>query len=219
MLIEELLNRTRLEKLLRDSYGNYCVQVSEIGLGTTMFFVQPAQTALDYAEPGQRALLVEGIRPVLPLIRNTPYGKRIQNKLQREQMDHFTGYHSQALVLNNQSMGHGHGHGHGHGGHGHHGGGRHVPQGHHQANHLGDVYVGQYGGTGQGNNFGQTAVHGIQAQAIDGYVLQGNSNHGQTAAHGGASGFSGVQTFTNVNQFGGAGLAGDPYQRSFGYGI
>lgn len=27
MLIEELLNRTRLEKLLRDSYGNYCVQV------------------------------------------------------------------------------------------------------------------------------------------------------------------------------------------------
>lgn len=28
MLIEELLNRSRLEKLLRDSYGNYCVQVS-----------------------------------------------------------------------------------------------------------------------------------------------------------------------------------------------
>lgn len=28
MLISELLNRTRLEKLLRDSYGNYCVQVS-----------------------------------------------------------------------------------------------------------------------------------------------------------------------------------------------
>lgn len=74
MLIEELLNRTRLEKLLRDSYGNYCVQ-----------------TALDYAEPAQRALLVEGIRPVLPLIRNTPYGKRIQNKLQREQMDHYGG--------------------------------------------------------------------------------------------------------------------------------
>lgn len=27
MLIEELLNRNRLEKLLRDSFGNYCVQV------------------------------------------------------------------------------------------------------------------------------------------------------------------------------------------------
>jgi len=39
-LIEELLNRSRLEKLLRDSFGNYCVQ-----------------TALDYAEPGQRALV------------------------------------------------------------------------------------------------------------------------------------------------------------------
>ena len=32
-------------------------------------------------------MLVEGIRPVLPLIRNTPYGKRIQNKLQRENLD------------------------------------------------------------------------------------------------------------------------------------
>jgi hypothetical protein len=27
LLIDELLNRSRLEKLLRDSYGNYCVQV------------------------------------------------------------------------------------------------------------------------------------------------------------------------------------------------
>ena len=53
---------------MRDSFGNYCVQ-----------------TALDYAEPSQRAVLVEGIRPILPLIRNTPYGKRIQSKLQREQ--------------------------------------------------------------------------------------------------------------------------------------
>lgn len=39
-LIEELLNRSRLEKLLRDSFGNYCVQ-----------------TALEYAEPSQRALV------------------------------------------------------------------------------------------------------------------------------------------------------------------
>ena len=27
IIVEELLNRLRLEKLLRDSYGNYCVQV------------------------------------------------------------------------------------------------------------------------------------------------------------------------------------------------
>ncbi|KAG8806518.1 hypothetical protein FRC17_004950 [Serendipita sp. 399] len=95
LLIEELLNRSRLEKLLRDSFGNYCVQ-----------------TALDYAEPGQRMLLVEGIRPILPLIRNTPYGKRIQSKLQREQMDmnnmsHYNNNYHQAhaalvnLALNN----------------------------------------------------------------------------------------------------------------------
>ena len=32
MLIWELLNRTRLETLLRDSYGNYCVQVSIVRL-------------------------------------------------------------------------------------------------------------------------------------------------------------------------------------------
>ena len=71
------------------------------------------QTALDYAEPMQRALLVEGIHPILPLIWNTPYSKHIQNKLQHEQLDHFSGGGSsgynkqQALVnmaLGNQGM-------------------------------------------------------------------------------------------------------------------
>ena len=81
-LIEELLNRTRLEKLLRDAFANYVVQ-----------------TALDYADPAQRAALVDCIRPILPMIRNTPYGKRIQSKLHRD----------------NYEM-----HGHGHGGHHHH---------------------------------------------------------------------------------------------------
>lgn len=45
VLIAELLNRNRLEKLLRDSFANYVVQ-----------------TALDYAEPGQRIL----VSPFLP---------------------------------------------------------------------------------------------------------------------------------------------------------
>ncbi|KAI9286164.1 armadillo-type protein [Umbelopsis sp. AD052] len=67
-LIDEMVNRLRLEKLLRDSYANYVVQ-----------------TSLDYAEPRQRAQLVECIRPLLPAIRNTPYGKRIQSKIHREQ--------------------------------------------------------------------------------------------------------------------------------------
>lgn len=31
--------------------------------------------------------LVECIRPILPVIRNTPYGKRIQSKLQRDNLD------------------------------------------------------------------------------------------------------------------------------------
>ncbi|ORY74336.1 armadillo-type protein [Protomyces lactucae-debilis] len=63
-LIEELLNKSRLEKLLRDSYANYVVQ-----------------TALDYADPKQRQELVECLRPLLPAIRSTPYGRRIQSKI------------------------------------------------------------------------------------------------------------------------------------------
>ncbi|KAF7319842.1 RNA-binding protein [Mycena kentingensis (nom. inval.)] len=188
LLIEELLNRTRLEKLLRDSYGNYCVQ-----------------TALDYAEPTQRALLVEGIRPVLPLIRNTPYGKRIQNKLQREQMEHYNGgggyaQHPQSLGIQSMAPQ------------------RHMSSGLH-TNGLGDMY-------GQGNlyaqsSFGQTHLghHGLQ-QSIDGYVLQGNSSHlGLASSHHGG-GISAAPF--GVSPFGGAALTSsmsDPYQRSFGYGM
>ncbi|KNZ61417.1 uncharacterized protein VP01_1402g4 [Puccinia sorghi] len=69
-LVEELSGRQQLERLLRDSFANYVVQ-----------------TALDYSEPQQRAALVDNIRPILPLIRNTPYGKRIQSKIQRDNLD------------------------------------------------------------------------------------------------------------------------------------
>ncbi|KAL8278430.1 hypothetical protein RQP46_009120 [Phenoliferia psychrophenolica] len=82
-IIDELLNKQRLERLLRDSFANYVVQ-----------------TALDYAEPAQRAQLIETIRPILPMIRNTPYGKRIQSKIQRETSDHMRGnggYHPQLV--------------------------------------------------------------------------------------------------------------------------
>ncbi|KAH7883969.1 ARM repeat-containing protein [Phlebopus sp. FC_14] len=198
MLIEELLNRSRLEKLLRDSYGNYCVQ-----------------TALDYAEPGQRALLVEGIRPVLPLIRNTPYGKRIQNKLQREQVDGFGGgYHAIGLVP----------------GHGHPSApARHLPQNVHPSNSMADLYssqAGLYGLQGQGS-YGHTHIgpqlHGLQARSIDGYVLQSNSPHNAslTTPHTHAGGYSGVSAYANVSPFGNVGLAGslnDPYQ-SYAYGM
>ncbi|CAH7668266.1 armadillo-type protein, partial [Phakopsora pachyrhizi] len=79
-LVEELSGRQRLERLLRDSFANYVVQ-----------------TALDYSDPAQRAHLVDNIKPILPMIRNTPYGKRIQSKIQREGMDSLrsggTGFH------------------------------------------------------------------------------------------------------------------------------
>ncbi|KAI0762565.1 ARM repeat-containing protein [Fomes fomentarius] len=201
MLIGELLNRTRLEKLLRDSYGNYCVQ-----------------TALDYAEPSQRALLVEGIRPVLPLIRNTPYGKRIQNKLQREHNDVYGGgggYHhnQQALVnmgLGNQGLGIGHAPN----------GGRHLS--HLQAGALADAYTAQNGLSpyalqgGPGLHAG-APLHGLQSHSIDSYVMQGSNNHspGLTPPHSHAGAFPSYAS--NVNSFP-VGVA-DPYQRSFAYGM
>lgn len=64
MMIEEMLNSNELEKMLRDSFANYVVQ-----------------TALDYADPETKTHLVEAIRPILPSIRQTPYGRRIQSKI------------------------------------------------------------------------------------------------------------------------------------------
>ncbi|KAL4069308.1 ARM repeat-containing protein [Scleroderma citrinum] len=203
MLIEELLNRSRLEKLLRDSYGNYCVQ-----------------TALDYAEPGQRALLVEGIRPVLPLIRNTPYGKRIQNKLQREHVDNFSSSFQgpQAVVnmgLNNQAIGLGPGH-------------LNPTARIHSNNPMADIYASQpglYGMQGQGS-YGPghlPQMHSLGARSIDEYVLQSHSSHNTrlTPPHSHAGGYSGVSGYANVSPFGNVGLAGslnDPYQ-NYGYGM
>ncbi|KAJ1995663.1 hypothetical protein GGI26_002178 [Coemansia sp. RSA 1358] len=66
-LIAPLMQRDKLEMLMRDSYGNYVVQ-----------------TALDFSDPQQRADLIEAIVPLLALIRHTPYGKRIYIKLQRD---------------------------------------------------------------------------------------------------------------------------------------
>ncbi|EIW86350.1 ARM repeat-containing protein [Coniophora puteana RWD-64-598 SS2] len=199
ILIEEVLNRSRLEKLLRDSYGNYCVQ-----------------TALDYAEASQRALLVEGIRPVLPLIRNTPYGKRIQNKLQREQMDNFGGGYHGSIGVGNL-----------------HNSGRHLPQSLHPSNPpMADIYGGQsglYGLQGQGSfapsHLGPQ-LHGLQPSSIDPYVMQGGSPHqaGMTPSLSHGNGFAGgVSAYANASPFANAGAAGsliDPYQRSsYGYGM
>ncbi len=65
MLIEEMLQPTELDRLLRDSFANYVIQ-----------------TALDYANAPMKARLIDAIRPYLPAIRTTPYGRRIQAKIQ-----------------------------------------------------------------------------------------------------------------------------------------
>lgn len=65
MLIDEMLQPSELDRLLRDSFANYVIQ-----------------TALDYANPAMKARLIEAIRPYLPAIRTTPYGRRIQAKIQ-----------------------------------------------------------------------------------------------------------------------------------------
>ncbi|KAI9647455.1 hypothetical protein NHQ30_003840 [Ciborinia camelliae] len=65
MLIEEMLQPNQLDSLLRDSFANYVIQ-----------------TALDYANLNMKTRLIEAIRPHLPAIRTTPYGRRIQAKIQ-----------------------------------------------------------------------------------------------------------------------------------------
>ncbi|KAI7901042.1 armadillo-type protein [Cokeromyces recurvatus] len=67
LLIAELIDQNVMEKLLHDSFANYVVQ-----------------TSLDFADEDQRAELVECIRPLLPTIRTTPYGKRIHSKIFRD---------------------------------------------------------------------------------------------------------------------------------------
>uniref|UniRef100_A0A7S4IEM7 PUM-HD domain-containing protein n=1 Tax=Vannella robusta TaxID=1487602 RepID=A0A7S4IEM7_9EUKA len=69
-LIDELMASQSLMSLLQDAYGNYVIQ-----------------TALSQAHPQQRANLEEKIRPLLPALRNTNYGKRIQNKIALRDMD------------------------------------------------------------------------------------------------------------------------------------
>ncbi|KAF4447360.1 hypothetical protein F53441_9104 [Fusarium austroafricanum] len=64
LIVEELLRNSEMERLLRDSFANYVIQ-----------------TALEYATPHQKYRLVEAIRPILPQIRTTPYGRRIQAKI------------------------------------------------------------------------------------------------------------------------------------------
>ncbi|GHJ83619.1 hypothetical protein NliqN6_0021 [Naganishia liquefaciens] len=192
ILVGELLNRSRLEKLLRDSFANYVVQ-----------------TALDYAEPSQRMLLVECIRPILPMIRNTPYGKRIQSKLQREQMG--GGHHDPYAGGNSSGGGNNYGHqggmmslggnmhgngymggGGGRGGYHSHSHPRHL--GHHSMHHpnaLTEVYgqqgMGGYGGPGYQNSMGGNFPMGFDPMARGQF---GQEHGAQSHQFGGQAGFA-----------------------------
>lgn len=64
LIVEEMLPPAEIERLLRDSFANYVIQ-----------------TALEFATPQLKFRLVEAIRPILPQIRTTPYGRRIQAKI------------------------------------------------------------------------------------------------------------------------------------------
>jgi hypothetical protein len=68
MMIEEMMHPEELEKLMRDSYGNYVIQ-----------------TALDFAPADCCLHLIDAMRPILPGIRQTPYGRRIQGKVQERE--------------------------------------------------------------------------------------------------------------------------------------
>lgn len=77
LMIEELLDPEELENLMRDQYGNYVIQ-----------------TALEFAPPELCVHLIEAMRPILPSIRQTPYGRRILGKVQEREgrLGAFTGH-------------------------------------------------------------------------------------------------------------------------------
>ena len=64
MMIDEMMQNGELDKMIKDPYANYVIQ-----------------TALDFSDPECKAGLVEAIRPLLPSIRTTPFGRRIQTKI------------------------------------------------------------------------------------------------------------------------------------------
>ncbi|KAI1124096.1 ARM repeat-containing protein [Nemania abortiva] len=65
-MVSELLNHGEMDRLLKDSFGNYVVQ-----------------TALEHSSMQMKHQLVEAIRPMLPGIRGTPYGRRLGAKIQQ----------------------------------------------------------------------------------------------------------------------------------------
>jgi hypothetical protein len=65
IMVRELLTPGQMQDTLKDQYGNYVIQ-----------------TALEHATPHMKHQLVETIRPIRPGVRSTPYGRRLQAKIQ-----------------------------------------------------------------------------------------------------------------------------------------
>ena len=68
-MVAELMDTEKLRLLLLDSFANYVIQ-----------------TGLTVCDPDQFAILSSCIRPMLHLVRNTPYGKKIENKLNKRHL-------------------------------------------------------------------------------------------------------------------------------------
>lgn len=173
--------------------------------------------------------MVDYIRPILPLIRNTPYGKRIQSKLQREQVEashvqHYgvPNYHANqaallALTANGLNTV---------------GQGRHIhQQSLHHASQLVDPYANQSSLYSHGlpaGLHGQGPMHGVPPQTLDAVygshqALQRNG--GGASLMNNAAAFNGIQAYStpvggnfNVSLPLGNGIQ-DHYGRSnYGYG-
>lgn len=80
-LIGELLPPPVLEKLLRDGFANYVVQ-----------------TAMDFADDELKPVINENVRMMLPAIRNTPHGRRIQSKISDYDNRHANGNGIQSIL-------------------------------------------------------------------------------------------------------------------------
>ncbi|PIA54012.1 hypothetical protein AQUCO_00900530v1 [Aquilegia coerulea] len=59
-IVQELITDSRLDQILQDPYGNYVIQA-----------------ALSHSKGSAHAALVEAIRPHVPALRTSPYGKKI----------------------------------------------------------------------------------------------------------------------------------------------
>jgi hypothetical protein len=86
-LVSELIDPQRLPQMLQDSFANYVIQ-----------------TALSVAEHVQFVMLSEAIRPLITAVRNTPYGKKIENRVNKRNSQ-------QHHANNGRSSSHQHGNG------------------------------------------------------------------------------------------------------------